>query len=283
MVVEFTSLQGSMGREYALLSGEEEEVAQAIFEHYLPRFAGDDLPRTLPGIAVGLADRLDSLCGLFAAGLIPKGSADPWALRRAALSLVQILIGKRLEIDLRKALEEVRNLLPIPAEDNVLKEVLKFIEGRLRVLLLEEGFRYDVVDACLAERGYNPYLAYKSVFEFSRWVERDDWMEILWAYSRSFRIVRDFKETFHLDPSKFIEQATERLYEAYSACRVEPSSSVNELLVSLSSLVNPINTFFDEVLVMTEEREIRENRIALLQRIASLTEGIVDLTKMEGF
>jgi glycyl-tRNA synthetase len=110
-------------------------------------------------------------------------------------------------------------------------------------------------------------------------------MEILWAYSRSVRIVREFEMTFPLDPAKFVEPTTQRLYEAYLVCRdqVDPESSINTLLTAFKPMVEPINTFFDDVLVMTEDKALRENRLALLQRIAALTEGIVDLTKLEGF
>ncbi|HIC92941.1 MAG TPA: glycine--tRNA ligase subunit beta, partial [Anaerolineae bacterium] len=232
MVVEFTSLQGVMGREYALLSGEEPAVAEAIFEHYLPRFAGDRLPEGRPGIVVGLADRLDSLCGLFAAGLVPTGSADPYGLRRAALGVVQVLIGREISLDLREALAEAAKLLPVAADEEVLREVLAFVEGRLRVLLLEEGFRHDVVDAVLAERGHDPFLAYRTVRAFVPWVARDDWMDLLNAYARCVRIVRGFEVTFPLDPSRFVEPSARRLYEAYLACRdrVGPESTIDELL-----------------------------------------------------
>jgi len=285
MVVEFTSLQGVMGREYALLAGEDPTVAQTIFEHYLPRFAGDRLPETLPGIVVGLAHRLDSLVGLFAVGLAPTGSADPYGLRRAALGIVQVLIERTIPFDLREGLQEAAELLPVPVSGAKLAEVLAFIVQRLRGWLLEAGFRYDLVDAVLAERGDNPYLAYQTVVEFAHWVARDDWMEILWAYSRSVRIVREFDITFPLDPAKFVELATQRLYEAYLVCQdqVGPDSSINRLFTAFKPMIEPITTFFDDVLVMAEDRALRENRLALLQRIAALTEGIVDSTKVEGF
>ncbi len=284
MVIEFTSLQGVMGRYYALQSGEDPAVAQAIYEHYLPRFAGDELPKSRPGIVIGLADRLDSLTGLFALGLKPTGSADPYSLRRAALGIVQILIERGISFDLEEGLREAAGLLPVPAGENVQAEVLSFIRGRLRGWLLDAGYRYDLVDAVLAERGHDPYLAFRTIADLARWVERDDWTEILTAYSRSARIVRGFKP-FSLDPSKFAEPATERLYEAYLACQaqVSPQSAIDELFTAFKPLVEPINTFFEDVLVMAEDRELRENRLALLQRIASLTKGIVDLTKVEGF
>ena len=285
MVVELTSLQGVMGREYARVGGEDEAVARAIFEHYLPRFAGDAPPASKPGIAIGLADRLDSLVGLFAAGLVPTGSADPYGLRRAALGLVQILIGRGIALDLRRAISEAAAQLPVPASDDVQAEVLAFIVQRLRGWLLEQGYRYDVVDAVLAERGHDPYLAAQTVAGLASWVERDDWMDLLNAYARCVRIVRGFAEEFPVDPAHFVEPATTALYQAYLEARAQitPQSTVDELFTALQPMIPVINRFFDDVLVMAEDRVLRENRLALLQRIAALTRGIVDLSKVEGF
>jgi glycyl-tRNA synthetase len=285
MVVELTSLQGAMGQEYALRSGEDPAVAQAIFEHYLPRFAGDQLPETLPGIVVGLADRLDSLVGLFSVGMKPTGSADPYGLRRAALGTVQVLAGAGISFDLREGLREAAALLPVAADEAVQAETLAFIVQRLRIWLLEHSFRYDLVDAVLAERGHDPYLAYRTVQEFVPWTSRDDWMNLLNAYARCVRIVRDFETEFELRPDLFVEPSTRRLYEAYLACReqVGPQSSIDQFFTAFQPMIEPINTFFDDVLVMTDDKKLRENRLALLQRIAALTEGIVDLTKVEGF
>jgi glycyl-tRNA synthetase len=285
MVVELTSLQGAVGREYALRSGEDPAVAQAIFEHYLPRFAGDQLPETLPGIVVGLADRLDSLAGLFSVGLKPTGSADPYGLRRAALGIVQVLAGAGISFDLREGLREAASLLPVAADEAAQAETLAFIVQRLRVWLLDQPFRYDLVDAVLAERGHDPYLAHQTVQELAPWVERDDWMSLLNAYSRCVRIVRSFDTEFELQPDRFVEPSAQRLYEAYLACqeRVGPQSSIDQFFTAFVPMIEPITAFFDDVLVMAEDETLRENRLALLQRIAALTEGIVDLTRVEGF
>ncbi|HEX9028795.1 MAG TPA: glycine--tRNA ligase subunit beta, partial [Anaerolineales bacterium] len=175
MVVEMTSLQGVMGRYYALRSGEKEAVANAIYEHYLPRYTGDKLPQSLPGNLVGIADRLDTLAGLFAAGMAPTGAKDPFALRRAALGLTLELIGADLNLDLRQALQAAAALLPIPATPESQAACLSFIIERLRNLLLDQGSRYDVVDAVLAAQGYNPASAGSAVRSLSAWVTRPDW------------------------------------------------------------------------------------------------------------
>jgi glycyl-tRNA synthetase len=274
-----------MGQEYARLSGESDVVARAIFEHYLPRFAGDILPKTRPGLTVGLANRLDSLVGLFAVGLAPTGSADPYHLRRDALGVVNNLIAAELPFDLREGLRAAAELLPVKVPEVTLEKVLTFIAGRLEGVLREQGYRYDAVAAVLAERGHNPHLASDTVKAFAPWIERDNWMDILNAYARCVRIVREYGETFPLYPNRFVEPATRRLYDAYQIgqARTSPQGTVDELFTAFQPMIEPINTFFDEVLVMAEDKALRENRLALLQRIAELTKGIVDLTRVEGF
>jgi len=285
MVIELTSLQGVMGREYALLSGEPEEVAQAIFEHYLPRFSGDALPVSTPGLVVGLANRLDSLVGLFAVGLVPTGSTDPYHLRRDAMGVVQNLLHHRLSLDLRAALSAAAELLPVPVSKECLDDVLAFIVGRLRGLLLEEGFRYDVVEAVLAEQGHDPYRACLGVAQLTDWVARKDWFDLLHAYGRCIRIVRDQTETFAFEPAYFVEPAERALWEAYQTAREQagPDSDVNRLFKALWPMIPTINRFFDDVLVMHENLTLRQNRLGLLQAIWRLSRGIVDMTRLEGF
>ncbi len=285
MVVELTSLQGIMGGHYALLGGESPAVATAVREHYLPRFAGDVLAQTAPGVAIGLADRLDSLVGLFAIGLKPTGTADPFGLRRAAVAVVQTLVGREIRFDLRAGLRAAAELLPVPAFEETLSDARDFIVGRLRVVLREAGRRYDVVDAVLAERGHDPYLATHTAADLGAWVVRDDWMEWLNAYSRCVRIVRDQPQIYELAPSAFVEDATRALHAAYErvAAQVGPASSATELCTAFRPIIPVINRFFDDVLVMTDDRAVRENRLALLQRIAALTAGIAHLSVLEGF
>jgi glycyl-tRNA synthetase len=286
MVVEFTSLQGIMGREYARLSGEPEAVAQAIYEHYLPRGQGDALPETQPGLVLGLADRLDSLVGLFAAGMAPTGSADPYGLRRAALGVVQLLIGADQRFSLSRGLEAAAKLLPIEVRPDLVEEVYGFVVGRLRVLLRDEGFRYDVVEALLMERGDDPVAARQGVIQLTRWVERDDWSQLLNAYGRCKRMTRRYDQLYGLDFDAFAEAAAQELGRAYlsAAARVAPNSSVDVFLEVIGSLVAPINSFFEEVLVDDDEHpEMRDNRRALVQHIAELADGILDFTQLEGF
>ena len=287
MVIEMTSLQGVLGRYYALASGENELVAEAIFEHYLPRFAGDQLPKTRPGLIVGLADRLDSLIGLFAAGMAPSGARDPFAQRRAALGMVLALISQNVDFDIRVGLEAAAKLLPIPLEPDTLAACQSFIIERLRNFLLENGFRYDVVDAVINAQGFNPARTYLSVSQLSTWVARPDWHSILPAYARCVRITRDIKETFEVDSQAFAEKAEESLYaellQAEKALHLSRIHTANSFLTVFLPMIPEVNRFFDEVLVMTDDAALRQNRLALLQRIVALGSSVADMSKLEGF
>ena len=285
LVVELTSLQGLMGSEYARLSGEDEAVALAIYEHYLPRSASDLLPKTRAGLALSLANRLDSLVGLFAVGLAPSGSSDPYQLRRDALGLVQNLVAHQISVPLYPLLAQAAELMPVPVPEQVLDEVASFVTERLRGWLRERGFRYDVVDAVLAERGDDPYNAFRTANQLAAWVERDDWMDLLNAYGRCIRIVRDQPEQYRFQPGQDTEPAAVALEESYRTTRaqVTPASDVDRLLTAVRPMIPAINRFFDDVLVMHEDRPLRENRLGLLQAIRALSAGVVDMTRLEGF
>ncbi|MBN1178120.1 MAG: glycine--tRNA ligase subunit beta [Anaerolineae bacterium] len=288
MVVDFTSLQGVMGREYALTSGEPPAVAQAIFEHYLPRFSGDVQPQHLPGLVVGLADRLDSLTGLFAAGLAPSGSADLYGLRRAALAVVQNLIAAEQSFSVGDGLARAVRRLPIEAPAGALAAAQEFVAGRLRVYLREQGLPYDVVEAVLAARGDDPFQAQTAAVQLNLWIVREDWPTILDNYARCVRITRSFEERFVLDADRFVQPAEHELYAAYQdvRARVTPESSVDAFLTAFLPLAPVIDRFFAKesgVLVMDADPAVRENRLALLQHVAGLAVGIVDLSQLEGF
>jgi glycyl-tRNA synthetase len=285
LVVELTSLQGFMGQVYARLSGEGEAVATAIFEHYLPRSANDILPKTGPGLALGLANRLDSLVGLFAVGLAPTGSADPYHLRRDALGIVQNLIAHEVALSLRALSRDASAWMPVTVGPETLDAVSEFVTERLRGWLRDKGFRYDVVDAVLAERGDDPYSAYRATAQLAVWVERDDWMDLLNAYGRCIRIVRDQRERFEFKPDVDSEPATAALRHAYEIAQsqVRPESDVDRLLTALHPMIPAINQFFDDVLVMHEDESLRASRLGLLQDIWALSRGVVDVTRLEGF
>ncbi|MBN2147522.1 MAG: glycine--tRNA ligase subunit beta [Anaerolineales bacterium] len=285
MVVEMTSLQGVMGRHYALASDETQAVADAIFEHYLPRYAGDAMPQSRPGLLVGLADRLDTLSGLFAAGLAPTGARDPFAQRRAALGLVQALMALDVDFDLRPALDAAAANLPIPISPENKAACLTFIIERLRNLLLESGRRFDVVDAVVAAQGHNPALAARAVTALEAWVARPDWHTILPAYARCVRITRDQAERFTVNEAVFVEQAERALYAVLLQAEASPRQpgAVDDFLNAFVPMIPAVNLFFDEVLVMTEDLVQQGNRLGLLQRIAALAAGVMDASRLEGF
>ncbi len=289
MVTEMTSLEGIMGREYARLSGEPEAVAQAIFEGYLPRSAGDALPQTPAGAAVAIVDRLDSLAGLFAVGLAPTASADPFGLRRAALGLVQILLAHKIDLDLREALKEAATVQLVEVSEAVRDQIVEFVAGRLHVALREMGQPHDVVEAVLAEQAHNPYRAAVGVSELAAWTGREDWPPTLDAYARCVRITRGH-ERYALVPEAFIEPVEGELYAAYqaTAAKLDANSNVGAFLEAFAPMTPAITRFFAPaaeggVMVMHEDPAIRRNRLALLQRIGALAAGRADLSKLEGF
>lgn len=285
MVVEMTSLQGIMGQFYALKSGEEKEVAEAIREHYYPRFSGDRSPSSRAALAVGLADRFDSLAGLFGVGLAPSGAKDPYAQRRAAIGLVQALIDWDLDFDINRGLFMAAAGLAMLAGDESLIACREFIIGRLQSMLLEQGWRYDVAAAVLAEQGSNPARAVQAVRELSEWVKRPDWQQILPAYARCVRITRDQQETHTVDPKALEEPAENDLYQAILAMEKTPrrSGSVDDLFNAFKEHIPAIDTFFEKVMVMAKDARLRENRLGLLQRISALAGGVADLSQLEGF
>lgn len=285
MVVEMTSLQGVMGRHYAAKSGEPQEVGDAILEHYLPRFAGDAKPQSKIGLIVNLADRLDTLMGLFAAGVIPTGSKDPFAQRRAALGLVHNLIAWKMSFDLHSALEKAAEHLPVSVKSESLISCLDFIVDRLKNLLLEQDHPYDVVDAVLTRQGHNPALAAKSISELEEWVERPDWKQILPAYSRCVRITRDIEEKYPVDTKAFVESVESDLYNELIQAEkaIDDWSSIDEILNAFVPCIATIDRFFDDVLVMAKDPNLQNNRLGLLQRIAALTEKAADFSKLKGF
>ncbi len=292
MVVEMTSLQGLIGKEYALKSGESKAVAQAIADHYLPRTTSDNLPSSKPAVAIALADRLDSLVGLFAVGMAPTGSADPFALRRAALGVVQITIGYQIDADLGEMLRWAAEGMPEAQRErafSALPDVMEFIAGRLSVVL-RETYPHDVVQAVLKAQQANPYRATIFAGQLAGWVKHERWSGLLDAYARCARITRSQEQVFSVSPAHFVEPIEKALYTALEAAEkaVGVGADVDRFLKAFEGLVAPISTFFDRpeaggVLVMHEDAQVRGNRLGLLQRIVALAASVADLSEMEGF
>ena len=277
MVTEMTSLQGIIGGEYALRSGESKDVAVAISEQY------QTVPQTKIGLAVALTDRLDSLVGLFAAGLAPTGAKDPFGLRRAAIGVVQPLIEHAVDFDLAEAVKKSAKTQPLEVKDEVQKQILEFITGRLKVVLNDLGYKYDVIDAVLAAQSNNPAGTVRAVKQLQAWTERDDWSSILDGFARCVRITRNEQKKFEVREKQLVEEAERGLYEAVKRLPAKVEGDVDSCLKNVATLIPSITVFFEKILVMAEDQAVKENRLGLLQRIASLTNGVTDLSKLEGF
>ncbi len=286
MVVEMTSLQGIMGEIYALRSGQPPAVAQAIREHYLPRFDGDTIPEGEAGLALSLADKLDSLVGLFGVGVTPSGSADPFGLRRAALGIVNVLTLAKLPFDLTAALEQAAGQYGTILTDDAVPNARDFIVRRLERKLRDLGHPPDVVDAVLAARGDDPFAAVVAVHHLAAAVSAPGWEETLTSYARCARIVRGLDRELPLHPAAYREQVEHDLHSACdgAAAKLNGAADTAELLGPvLAALAAPINSYFDAVLVNAEEEELRLARQALIQRIARLPAPVADLSRLQGF
>jgi glycyl-tRNA synthetase len=281
MVIDFTSLQGAMGREYLLRQGGDATIAQAIAEHYLPRYAGDAVAQSEAGIIVALADKLDSIAGLFAVGLAPKGNADPFALRRAAIGVVQTLIENKLSFSVRNSLFSAMQLLPVKWDKAALDAAHTFILERARVVLSEQGLRHDVVEAAMNEQGDNPAAAHAAALQLQAAVQGENWAAVLAAYARCARITKGKDLIDASAISKDDEPSVQALAKALRA--LPPANYVNELVENLAVLVGPINTFFEKVMVMSDDAAQRNARIAVLQQVVAQAHGLADLSKVEGF
>ena len=290
MVVEMTSLQGAMGREYAKLANYPAAVADAIYEHWLPRGADDILPTSKAGTLLALADRLDSLVGLFAVGLAPQATADPYGLRRAALGVIQILIAQKIDADLATAIDIVAAGQPVEVSAEAKTQVLDFVAGRLRSWLEERGYPHDVIAAVLAEQSRNPARALANIEQLAAWVNRADWTPLLDGFARCVRITRDDKEQYTIDASKFAQDEERNLYTAYqaAAATIDANGDVDNFLNAFTPMLPAITAFFgtgkgDGVLVNAPEADLRANRHALLQAISAMQRGRADLSYLSGF
>uniref|UniRef100_A0A453Q9X5 glycine--tRNA ligase n=1 Tax=Aegilops tauschii subsp. strangulata TaxID=200361 RepID=A0A453Q9X5_AEGTS len=287
IVTEFTSLAGIMARHYALRDGLPEEIAEALFEITLPRFSGDVFPKTDAGIVLAVADRLDSLVGLFGAGCQPSSSNDPFGLRRISYGLVQILVENKKNFDLTKALTLVAQVQPIRIDNDVINEVVQFVTRRLEQLLVDEGINYEIVRSVLMERANCQYLASQTAAEMEAFSRTEDFPKIVEAYSRPVRIIRgkQIESAWEVDASVFEKDEEKALWSAYleAVDKIHPGVDVKTFVEASLLLIQPLEDFFNNVFVMAEDEKIRNNRLALLQKVASLTKGIADLSVLPGF
>ncbi|CDH47653.1 glycine--tRNA ligase subunit beta [Candidatus Contendibacter odensensis] len=289
MVQEFPELQGIMGRYYALHDQEAREVAQAQEEQYLPRFAGDRLPTTATGRTLALAERLDTLIGIFAIGQAPSGAKDPFALRRAALGVLRIVIEGELDLDLQTLLERAATRFdPAIRAENAVETVFEFIMDRLRSYYLDQGVLSDTFEAVLDCRPTRPLDFDRRVHAVSAFRERPEAARLAAANKRIRNLLKKVATVlpFEVRPDLLIEDAE----QALAGRLVELSSEViplmetglyGEALNRLARLREPVDAFFDQVLVMADDPVLRDNRIALLNELSSLFLRVADFSRLQ--
>jgi glycyl-tRNA synthetase beta chain len=287
MVGEFPTLQGVVGREYALISGEGEEVANAILEHYLPSFAGDRLPSGPLGDFISIADKLDSIVGCFGVGLIPTGAGDPFALRRQALGIIRILLGKGYFLSLGeiidKSLELLKEKLTIPS-DQTKEAISDFLRSRFQNLLISEGYPFDVVEAVLGAH-FDDLLECRDRIEaMTRLKAKEEFLALATSFKRVTNIAGGFSRG-EVNPSLLQDPSEKALFEQYLLAKREVEKNMEEkdferALMEMVKLKEPIDNLFDSVLIMDEVREKRENRLTLLGNITALFFRIADFSKL---
>jgi len=287
MVGEFPSLQGVMGRHYALLSGEPPEVAEALFTHYLPRHADDELPQDKVGALVGLADRLDTICGCFGVGLSPTGTADPYGLRRHALAVIRILRSQQLHLDLVSAvalaLELLKDKINRTGEETAL-EVLDFFQTRLQHLLLVEGFDHETITAVLAAGCRDVVDAADKVQALAAVRQSPEFPALATAFKRVINIAQG-AEPGEVTPLLFEQPEENVLFESMELMELEVSRALESrdypgVCRALAGLRGPVDAFFEKVMVMAEDADLRRNRLALLLRISRTFLQMADFSKI---
>jgi glycyl-tRNA synthetase beta chain len=288
MVTEFTELQGVMGREYARLDGEKADVCEGIFEQYLPRFAGDILPKTEIGRILSIADKVDNIVATFSRGKAPTGSQDPFALRRQALGIINILLDSQKHMDMAKVVGASILLLKVPMEEvkELATQIIEFIRLRFRNLLLDQKIRYDVIDAVLAEERNNDlYDLYLRAQALNEYVAGDKAADMIQAATRVNNLSSKAETVLPVNESLFKVEAEKALYAVVRkldtdmiplTVRCDYAGALN----ILSELNAPVNKFFDDVMVMDKDEDVKNNRLSLLCLVKDLVNCVGDLSKL---
>ncbi|AGL00870.1 glycine--tRNA ligase subunit beta [Desulfoscipio gibsoniae] len=289
MVYEFPELQGIMGREYALRQGEPPTVAQAVYEHYLPRFSGDELPATLPGRALSIADKADTIVGCFGVGIMPTGSQDPYALRRQALGICNIILDGELVLSIKEIVEQAyrgyagRVQMKLSLEQ-VTGELEEFFQQRLRGLFIDRGLSYDTVEAVLAAGIDDLAGTWQRGQALEKFRSDPAFDALLTAYTRAHNLA---KKAAHdkVDAALFDSAAEQELYQAFQSVSESAWAQINSrdygaALSLIAKLQKPVDRFFNDVMVMVDNDLVRENRLALLKKIATFIGSMADLSKM---
>lgn len=288
MVTEFTEIQGTMGKEYALLDNEGEKVAQAIGEQYMPRFAGDELPQSNEGRILAVADKLDNIVATFSRGMAPTGSQDPYALRRQALGILNIVADGDVHFPLRAVLAETLKNLPVEVENEarLLDEVADFFAQRAKNMLLDKGVRYDVVDAVLAAPGLDDLAdIFVRADALSAYLETEKAADSIQAFTRVENISKNNVVEAPVDAALFQDAAEKALYEAVkkvaaASAPLAADRKYADLLAANDELAAPVNAFFDAVMVMDKDEKVKNNRLALLNQVKKQVNQVADLSQL---
>lgn len=286
MVFEFDELQGYMGMEYSKLDKEDPIVSKAIYEHYMPRFSGDEIPQSAEGAILSIVDKIDTIAGFFAIGIQPTGSADPFALRRQCLGILTILLEKNIELDIAKladlALDQYAGV--DFDKDAVVDQIVAFFNERTRVMFKDLGIRYDVVDAVLASDEKNMSDLYARAQAINAWIDNPSLNDMLVAFNRVSTLAEK-AEGLDIKEAILLEAAEKDLYAKFVLVEKEiedlmGQKKYTESLDSFASLKPAIDAFFDTVMVMDENLDVRNNRLALLANIYKAMLKICDLSKI---
>ncbi|BBU40240.1 glycine--tRNA ligase subunit beta [Aeribacillus pallidus] len=281
MVYEFPELQGIMGEKYALLKGEHEEVAKGINEHYMPRHASDKTPETLSGAIVGLADKLDTIAGFFSIGLIPTGSQDPYALRRQASGIVQILRAKQWRLELEELFDLAINVYGLENKDNLRKELLSFFQMRVKFALHEENVRHDIIESVLQSNYHEVNAYFERAAVLSEESQKGDFKEVIESLSRVVNISSKGQEG-NIKEELFEKEEEKTLYQAYlrleeNFVKLQKEGNFKEAFLEMKALKPVIDRYFDNIMVMAEDESVKQNR---LSQMVQLTKIITSFAKV---
>lgn len=288
MVSEFPSLQGTMGEIYARLDGNPEDVCVAISEHYLPLQAESELPQSSMGILVGLADRMDTIIACFAAGLEPTGTADPYALRRKTLAIIRLIRVKKIKISLRDFIETSSNILHETTKFNIREineKVLNFMRDRVKNMLSTEGISLDYIDAVISSDFNYLHQADKKIDALIQFHDSSkDFESLVLSFKRIMNILKGFDETSIVNPALFEDNIERDLWNAFISSKDNADHEIAmenyfEALNIIAGLAEPIENFFNKVMVMAEDKDVKTNRLSMLRDIRNLFLKLADFSK----
>ncbi len=289
MVGELPELQGIMGREYALRSGEDSRVARAIYEHYLPVASGGELPASDAGAILSIADKIDSIVGFFSVKLPPTGTADPYALRRQALGIINIILERKYPLDLDELIDRTLSNLAgcrKGSPEEIKGEVLEFFRGRLSNQLIAQGYSADGVEAVACLGIHRILSAVNKIEALAQFRRRNDFADLVATFKRVENIIKGMKTNQEADPTIFRQYEEKELHRLLlrikgNIARLLAKEEYLSCLVELASLKKPVDAFFDAVLVMAKEEEVRGNRLALLTEISCLISSLADFSRIQ--